>query len=194
MTTSKYPSYLDLLVEHSGRLSYEQKLSCLEWQDKRKVIIERDGGRCTSCGKSHYLQVHHTFYVLNCLPWEYTNDDLITLCNDCHFKLHVKHTIPVYETRGGRLVKVTKCTRCKGVGKLSRYKHIQAGICFRCRGERYEELIDKNLLSQIPEKTQDNYVQERQDNIYDNNEIPKKNLLIRLQEEYKKSLEEWLNS
>lgn len=43
MSTSEYPSYLDLLEKHQGRLSYEDKLSCLEWREKRNIIIERDG-------------------------------------------------------------------------------------------------------------------------------------------------------
>lgn len=35
----------------------------------------------------------------------------------------------------------TPCHRCQGVGYISIYKHVQNGICFRCRGQRYEELI-----------------------------------------------------
>ena len=205
MSTSEYPSYLDLLEKHQGRLSYEDKLSCLEWREKRNIIIDRDGNLCRSCGKSHYLEVHHTFYALDCLPWQYSNDSdclpseesndsLITLCNNCHEKWHEKHTPRLYKTLGGILLEVTKCKRCKGVGRLPKYNHRDNGICYKCYGERYEELKGKSLVSQIPETIQDNYVQEEQDGIYDNNQIPENELLIFLQEEYKKELEEWLNS
>ena len=30
-------------------------------------------------------------------------------------------------------VKVT-CDRCNGSGKIPKYKHIENGICFKCRG------------------------------------------------------------
>lgn len=38
--------------------------------------------------KPYFMQVHHKFYILNSLPWQYSEDALITLCNWCHLELH----------------------------------------------------------------------------------------------------------
>lgn len=35
----------------------------------------------------------------------------------------------------------TPCKRCAGYGYFPEYKHVENGICFRCGGNRYEELI-----------------------------------------------------
>jgi 5-methylcytosine-specific restriction endonuclease McrA len=43
------------------------------------------------------LQVHHKKYINGKRLWEYENDDLITLCNDCHNETHMKNKIPVFD-------------------------------------------------------------------------------------------------
>lgn len=42
------------------------------------------------------IHVHHTYYVLNNLPWEYDIGSLITLCSDCHKAIHKNEIIYVY--------------------------------------------------------------------------------------------------
>lgn len=56
------------------------------WQKKRLEIMERDNFFCTSCGDSEStLNVHHCVpYKKDCLIWEYENNELTTLCEDCH--------------------------------------------------------------------------------------------------------------
>jgi len=44
------------------------------------------------------LQIHHKKYIQGRLPWEYENDDLITLCKECHNKQHLSNKIPLYDT------------------------------------------------------------------------------------------------
>ncbi len=82
-------------------------------------------------------------------PWEYCDNALITLCQSCHKMVH--DTLPslVYTQKGSvlRPMNFTPCTRCNGYGYLSEYKYIQNGICFRCRGLKYEELITKSFNS-----------------------------------------------
>ena len=29
------------------------------------------------------------------------------------------------------------CNRCGGTGRLPQYKHVENGICFKCRGNRF---------------------------------------------------------
>jgi 5-methylcytosine-specific restriction endonuclease McrA len=36
------------------------------------------------------LNVHHKYYINGHMPWEYNNDSLITLCNECHQKRHLR--------------------------------------------------------------------------------------------------------
>lgn len=93
--------------------------------------------------KSIVLHVHHKFYIQKKLPWEYADDSLITLCNWCHWELHEQTIIPIYENVDGELrdLNYTPCIRCNGAGVFPEYRHVQNGICFRCNGNCYEELI-----------------------------------------------------
>ncbi|KYG77160.1 hypothetical protein [Roseivirga echinicomitans] len=89
------------------------------------------------------LQVHHECYRQSRMAWEYENEDLLTLCWQCHEDEHKEKKIPVYSTRGDVLGEYTRCNRCFGAGRFPEYNHVQKGICFRCIGKRFEELIDQ---------------------------------------------------
>jgi len=53
----------------------------------KKLIKERDGYKCTSCGDIKSLCIHHIdFNKKNC-----SLNNLITLCARCHNRLTVKH-------------------------------------------------------------------------------------------------------
>ena len=95
--------------------------------------------------KNIYLHVHHRFYVLGRLPWEYMDEELTTLCNWCHWKLHENEKIKIYQetNQGLKELVLTTCSRCNGAGVFPEYSHVQAGICFKCSGARFEELIDR---------------------------------------------------
>lgn len=90
-----------------------------------------------------FLNVHHKRYIIQHKAWEYEENDLITLCNECHTKIHQTIGAPVYSNNNGFMEELylTPCKRCNGTGYFSEYKHIEDGICFRCRGARFEELI-----------------------------------------------------
>lgn len=93
--------------------------------------------------KSVIMHVHHKFYIKDKLPWEYDNEALITLCNWCHWELHTKTIIPIYTLLSGELheLNFTPCNRCNGAGVFLEFNHVQNGVCFKCNGNRYEELI-----------------------------------------------------
>lgn len=59
------------------------------WQKKRLQVMERDGFMCRSCQDTGTtLNVHHAVpYRKDTKPWEYEDDELITLCEDCHKKI-----------------------------------------------------------------------------------------------------------
>lgn len=87
------------------------------------------------------LHVHHKCYIENYYAWEYSNEALITLCQSCHEKIHENQEIPVYNSEFELQGYYTYCKRCHGAGVFPEYSHVQSGVCFRCDGMRYEELI-----------------------------------------------------
>ena len=102
-------SYEDLLKTEEWRkkrqkiqdLSYEDLLKTEEWREKRQKILNRDNNKCVYCGKTHNLQFHHKYYSkypngFRVYPWNYPDDALITLCDECHKKVHSKKKIKTY--------------------------------------------------------------------------------------------------
>ncbi|MFX0136941.1 MAG: HNH endonuclease [Candidatus Hodarchaeota archaeon] len=70
-------------------MNYSEKLKDPRWQEKRKEILKRDNYKCQHCGDTGN-QAHHLEYKLNRQPWEYNNEELITLCDACHEMIHRK--------------------------------------------------------------------------------------------------------
>jgi hypothetical protein len=69
--------------------TYWQKLRDPRWQKKRLEIMQRDEFMCQNCfDKSTTLNVHHKIYTKGCEPWEYDDDNYITLCEPCHKSSH----------------------------------------------------------------------------------------------------------
>lgn len=54
--------------------------------------MTRDNFSCKQCGRSALdgtiLNVHHIKYKRGAKPWEYADEDLITLCEECHHATH----------------------------------------------------------------------------------------------------------
>lgn len=66
-------------------MSYAEKLLDPRWIAKRQEILERDEYECQRCRtNTETLNVHHLRYDGYCDPWNYENEDLITLCRSCH--------------------------------------------------------------------------------------------------------------
>lgn len=64
-------------------MTYSEKLKNPKWQKKRLEILQRDEFKCTLCKDTETeLHVHHEKYTKN--PWDAPNEDLKTLCKDCH--------------------------------------------------------------------------------------------------------------
>jgi hypothetical protein len=90
-----------------------------------------------------WIHVHHKFYIKNFLPWQYASQDLISYCNWCHFEFHKENKVKIFELISGELheLNYSTCRRCNGAGWFPEYRKIQNGVCFRCHGLKYEELI-----------------------------------------------------
>lgn len=94
------------------------------------------------------LHIHHTYYQYGLYPWQYPSESLQTLCWNCHEKLHANRKVPVHGENGNLIQDkfLTLCYRCYGAGWFPEYTHVENGICFGCRGAKYEELITKNKI------------------------------------------------
>ncbi len=69
--------------------NYSDLLKSPKWQKKRLEILNRDGFRCSKCGdEESTLHVHHRTYIKEFKPWDYQNDNYITLCESCHADIH----------------------------------------------------------------------------------------------------------
>jgi hypothetical protein len=74
-------------------MNYADKLKDPRWQKKRLEILERDSFRCQGCGnKKQMLVVHHRHYDSDKDPWDYADNILVTLCDDCH---KLEHTVDI---------------------------------------------------------------------------------------------------
>jgi hypothetical protein len=64
-----------------------------EWKEFRETIWQLDNYCCTKCGRSRsnvVLQVHHKVYHKDRLPWNYSLNEVETLCKGCHAEIHGK--------------------------------------------------------------------------------------------------------
>lgn len=104
---------------------YEKLLSDPRWLKKRKRILKRDGYKCTACGSGEQLRVHHTYYIeQSTAPWDYPDDSLLTLCNDCHEKYHKEHelTFQLHHNKTGKKRKPKKVKIEKHLSLKALYK------------------------------------------------------------------------
>ncbi len=56
----------------------------------RQQILDRDGWKCQHCGRRDQLQIHHLVRRSQMGPD--TEDNLMTVCSDCHRQLHLGGT------------------------------------------------------------------------------------------------------
>ena len=73
---------------------YQSLINRKEWQDRSHAIKTRDNLKCQAfdCSTPHsILQVHHLDYFNHKKPWEYPDDMLITLCEQCHKKEQTRY-------------------------------------------------------------------------------------------------------
>ena len=76
---------------------YKEQLLDPKWSKKRATIIKRDKYKCTVCGSTELLHVHHTYYQKGLKAWQYPNNSLLTICSICHKKWHDEHELEFRE-------------------------------------------------------------------------------------------------
>lgn len=77
-----------------NRQKYSDALQDPRWQKKRLEVFQRDNWSCQLCGNGLNdgvpLNIHHRIYHTGRKPWEYDDKELLTICEKCHTKLHMK--------------------------------------------------------------------------------------------------------
>lgn len=69
--------------------TYYELLKDPQWQRRRLEIMNAANFECDNCGASEKtLTVHHKRYIKGLKPWEYEDQYLICLCEDCHKEHH----------------------------------------------------------------------------------------------------------
>ncbi len=82
-------------------MEYAELLKHPFWQRKRLEILQRDDFKCRHCNdRLSTLHIHHLFYNMGCLPWEYPDEVLITLCDLCHLKEEFFKWVNAFGVRG----------------------------------------------------------------------------------------------
>lgn len=87
---------------------YKELLKDGRWQVRKTDIMLRDGFKCQMCGAEASggvtLNVHHLRYKRNTMPWDYADEDLVTLCESCHQKVHQKEKVKKTKWKVGDFV------------------------------------------------------------------------------------------
>lgn len=83
-------TFIQGIYRGNNMSAYFAKLKDPRWQKKRLEILNRDQFTCRLCDdKESTLHVHHVWYERGADPWDYPENCLITLCENCHEELHV---------------------------------------------------------------------------------------------------------
>lgn len=69
------------------------KLDWRRWQQTRKAAFERDGYRCTRCGRAGRLEAHHD-PPLPSGGDPYDVNGISSLCRSCHIDVHRRPLTP----------------------------------------------------------------------------------------------------
>ena len=62
------------------------RLDSKKYEQLRQAILRRDGWTCQICGARSQLEIHHQRFRSQ--SGKDAEDNLITLCHDCHSELH----------------------------------------------------------------------------------------------------------
>lgn len=72
------------------RKTYAEKLKDPRWQRRRLEILSAADFKCRDCGSGEKtLHVHHVRYLPGREPWEYPDELLRSVCEDCH-RIHTE--------------------------------------------------------------------------------------------------------
>lgn len=78
-------SDVSTLETDMARKTYWELLRDPRWQRRRLEIMENANFACQTCqAADKTLNVHHRLYRKGAMPWDYSDVELVCLCEDCH--------------------------------------------------------------------------------------------------------------
>lgn len=80
----------------SRKEEYQLELKDKRWLEKRLKVFKRDKFQCVLCHSKEKLNAHHTQYSKDKKAWNYPIDTLVTLCEECHKKVHANKNHKLY--------------------------------------------------------------------------------------------------
>ena len=87
-----------------------------DWDERRRIIFNRDGGRCQRCGINMELDECHIHHIKpRARGGDHSLTNLVTLCRSCHPLMpgheHMKEVVSYYIT--GRIIHSYRCSIVK---------------------------------------------------------------------------------
>ena len=103
-------------------MQYKDKLTDPRWKEFAKKVYARDRWSCQfNCGWTSEREIplvaHHKIYYVDDSgfidPWDYSLDDMQTLCKTCHNGYHklMGISVPIINKKTGKMVNEDKATR-----------------------------------------------------------------------------------
>ena len=72
-------------IEDIDFVEYNKYIRSKKWKTLTSLVKEKAGNKCVFCGSEKKLVAHHHNYIN---LYNETEDDLICVCNICHYKIH----------------------------------------------------------------------------------------------------------
>ena len=72
-------------IEDIDFVEYSKYIRTKKWKTLASLVKEKAGNKCAFCGSEKKLVAHHHNYIN---LYNETEDDLICVCNICHYKMH----------------------------------------------------------------------------------------------------------
>ena len=72
-------------IEDIDFVEYSKYRRTKKWKTLTSLVKEKAGNKCVFCGSEKKLVAHHHNYIN---LYNETEDDLICVCNICHYKIH----------------------------------------------------------------------------------------------------------
>lgn len=72
-------------MEDVDFVEYSKYRRTKKWKTLASLVKEKAGNKCVFCGSEKKLVAHHHNYIN---LYNETEDDLICVCNICHYKIH----------------------------------------------------------------------------------------------------------
>lgn len=111
---------------HMKKLSYIDQLKHPNWQRKRLERLDAAKWTCERCAaQEKTLHVHHKQYFKGRMAWEYSDAELLVLCEQCHSDVHA------YQDLLSRLITMLELPHppeMVALGLLAGYAHVNGDL------------------------------------------------------------------